>query len=75
MIELLFLAKDKGEDWREEEEGREGGKGDEGRERDMERNREMEGEKNMCRFQLKLVGRVVSTVWRHLVFSNTVRIR
>lgn len=42
----------------------------------MKRNRERwKGGKNMCRFQLKLVGRVVSTVWRHLVFSNTVRIR
>lgn len=42
----------------------------------MERNRERwKRGKNMCRFQLKLVGRVVSTVWRHLVFSNTVRIR
>lgn len=43
MIELLFLAKDKGEDWREEEEGRERGKGG-GRERKRhgEKQREME---------------------------------
>lgn len=77
MIESLFLAKDKGEDWREEEErGREWGRGGRERETWRETQRERDGSgREHVQISIKLVGREVSTVWRLPVFSNTVRIR